>query len=72
MSSEETMLYVGYEICWMPRRCPRCGTRIATAHGLLYRDPISANPTVDAKRKAVGEVFHPEQGDDCKVLFGSK
>jgi hypothetical protein len=72
MSLEETILYVGYELCWMPRRCPHCWTRIATAHGVLYSDPISGNPEMDAKRKAIGEVFHHDQGDDCKVMFPTK
>jgi len=72
MSSEEVTLFVGYEICWTPRHCPQCKTRIATAHGVLYKEPVTGIADLDRKRKAVGEIYHHAQGDDCRRLFSSR
>lgn len=69
MSSEESAVFVGYEICWTPRLCPLCKTRIATAYGVLYADPVAETSEPDNKREAVGEIYHHVQGDDCRRMF---
>ena len=69
MSSEETALFVGYEIWWNPRPCPLCKTRIATALGVFYTDPVAETSDPGNKRAAVGEIYHHAQGDDCRRMF---
>jgi len=72
MPAEDQTVFVGYEICWTPRPCPHCQTRIATAYGVIYEGPVTGTPDLDRKRKAVGEIYHHAQGDDCRRMFGSQ
>jgi hypothetical protein len=62
--------YVGYEVGWETKTCPKCKQRPATAHGFLHKEPPSA-PGPD-ERIPVGEVFIHDSGEDCTVLAASE
>jgi hypothetical protein len=69
MSEESRNYFISYERVWTTRDCPLCKQRLATAHGLLYRDPL---PETFDTRQPVGEVYFHETGQDCVVLAHSE